>query len=121
MIEFVYNNTNHNSIDYFSFYLLYDFNLEIYYEIENDFVEKKILTIKNRIKYLHEIRQILIKRFKYVNFKQTKYYNKKHKFIKYYMSELIILSIKNFKQKRFNKKISYKFVEFFKIENKINA
>ena len=74
------------------------------------------------MKHSHEIKQTLTKQFKYVSFKQTKYYNKKHKFIKYYMSDLIILlSIQNFKQKRFNKKISYKFVKFFKIENKINA
>ena len=41
--------------------------------------------------------------------------------MKYYMSDLIMLSIINFKQKRFNKKISHKFVKFFKIENKIDA
>ena len=121
LIEFVYNNINHNFIDCFLFYLLYDFNSKIHYEIENDFVEKKISTIKNRIKHLHEIKQILTKRLKYVNFKQTKYYNKKHKFIKYYMSDLIMLLIKNFKQKRFSKKMSHKFVKFFKIENKIDA
>ena len=121
MIEFVYNNTNYNFIDCSSFYLLYDFNSKIHYEIENDFVEKKISTIKNRIKHLHEMKQILTKRLKYVNFKQTKYYNKKYKFMKYHISDLIILSIKNFKQKRFNKKISYKFVTFFKIKNKTNA
>ena len=121
MIEFDYNNANQNSINCSSFYLLYDFNSKIHYEIENDFVEKKISTIKNRIKHLHEMKQILTKRLKYVNFKQTKYYNKKYKFIKYYMNNFVILSIKNVKQKRFNKKISYKFVEFFKIKNKISA
>ena len=99
LIEFVYNNINHNFINCSSFYLLYDFNSKIYYEIENNFVEKKISTIKNRIRYLHKMKQILTKRFKYVNFKQTKYYNKKYKFIKYYVNDLIMLSIKNFKQK----------------------
>ena len=99
LIEFVYNNVNYNFINYSLFYLLYDFNSKIYYEIENDFVEKTISTIKDRIKYLHEMRQTLTKRLKYVSFKQTKYYNKKHKFMKYRVSDLIILSIKNFKQK----------------------
>ena len=32
-----------------------------------------------------------------------------------------MLSIKNFKQKKLNKKLSHKFAKFFKIENKINA
>ena len=41
--------------------------------------------------------------------------------MKYHVNDLIILSIKNFKQKRFSKKMSHKFVEFFKIENKIDA
>ena len=41
--------------------------------------------------------------------------------MKYHVSNFVILLIKNFKQQRFNKKISYKFVEFFKIKNKINA
>ena len=61
IIEFVYNNICHNFIDCLSFYLLYDFNSKIHYEIEKDFVEKKILIIKNRIKYLHEMKQILTK------------------------------------------------------------
>ena len=82
---------------------------------------KKILKIKNRIKHFYEMKSTLIKRFKYVNFKQIKYYNKKHKFIKYYVIDLIILLIKNFIQKQFNKKISHKFVKFFKIKNKINV
>ena len=39
----------------------------------------------------------------------------------YTIENLIMLSIKNFKQKKFNKKLSYKFAKFFKIENKINV
>ena len=35
------------------------------------------------------------------------------------MSDLILLSIKNLKQKRLNKKLSHKFVESFKMKNKI--
>ena len=35
------------------------------------------------------------------------------------MGDLILLSIKNFKQKRSNKKLSHKFVESFKMKNKI--
>ena len=36
------------------------------------------------------------------------------------MSDLILLSIKNLKQKQLNKKLSYKFVKLFSIKNKIN-
>ena len=37
------------------------------------------------------------------------------------INNLMILSTKNLKQKRFFKKISHKFVESFKIENKIET
>ena len=37
----------------------------------------------------------------------------------YSINDLIILFTKNLKQKRFNKKLFYKFVDSFKIKNKI--
>ena len=37
------------------------------------------------------------------------------------MSDLIILIIKNLKQKRLNKKLFYKFINFFRIVNKIKT
>ena len=37
----------------------------------------------------------------------------------YLIDNLIILFTKNLKQKRFNKKLFYKLVDFFKIKNKI--
>ena len=37
----------------------------------------------------------------------------------YSINDLIILFTKNLKQKRFNKKLFYKFVDFFKVKNKI--
>ena len=36
------------------------------------------------------------------------------------MSDLILLSIKNLKQKRLNKKLSHKFIESFRMINKID-
>ena len=37
------------------------------------------------------------------------------------MSDLIMLIIKNLKQKRLSKKLFYKFINFFRIVNKIRA
>ena len=37
------------------------------------------------------------------------------------INDLIILFIKNLKQKRFNKKLLHKFAKSFKIKNKINS
>ena len=67
------------------------------------------------------MRNSLTQRLENVDVQQTKHYNRKHKFMFYAIENLIMLSIKNFKQKKFNKKLSYKFAKFFKIENKINA
>ena len=36
------------------------------------------------------------------------------------MSDLMLLSIKNFKQKQFNKKLLYRFIDSFRMKNKIN-
>ena len=37
------------------------------------------------------------------------------------MSDLIMLTIKNLKQKRLNKKLFYKFMNFFRIVNKVKT
>ena len=70
---------------------------------------------------MHNIRKTLMKRLKYVVAKQTKFYNQKHIFKKFNVDDLIMFNIKNFKQRRFNKKMSHKYVKFFKIKNKIDA
>ena len=36
------------------------------------------------------------------------------------MSDLILLSIESFKQKRLNKKLSHKFINLFRMKNKID-
>ena len=59
------------------------------------------------------------KRLKKVAKYQTKYYNKNYKSKKFVVDELILLLIKNFNQKRSNKKMFFKFAKSFKIKNKI--
>ena len=88
----------------FSFNFMYDYHSKIYYEIEDNFVVKKISVAKNRIRQLNEMRNQCVQRLKYVDPQQTKYYNRKHIFISFAIEDLIMLFIKNFKQKRFNKK-----------------
>jgi hypothetical protein len=84
-------------------------------------LKKKIFIAKNKIKHLHEIKKTLIKRLKNVVATQTKYYNQNHESKKFNVNDLIMFNIKNFKQRRFNKKISHKFVKFFRVKNKIDA
>ena len=76
---------------------------------------------KNKIRRFYKIKNLLTQRLKHVNVQQTKYYNRKHKFMTFAIDDLIMLFIKNLKQKRFNKKLSHKFAKLFKIKNKIDS
>ena len=98
---------------------MYEYHSEIRYEVENNFFERKISSAKDRVEQLQNFRKNFEKRLKKVAKYQTKYYNKNYKSRKFVVGELILLSIKNFNQKRSNKKMSFKFVKSFKIENKI--
>ena len=98
---------------------MYEYNSEIYYEVENNFIKEKISSAKERVKRFHDIRNQLMQRLQRVSVEQIKYYNVNHKLKKYVVNNLILLSIRNFKQKRSSKKLSHRFVEPFKMKNKI--
>jgi len=119
--EFVYNNSYYVSVETSSFYLIYDYYSEIYYKVENNFTEEKISSAQKRVKQLYNLRKVLAKRFESAVAQQTKYYNKKYKSKSFVIEKLIILSTRNLKQKKSSKKISHKYVELFRIENKIET
>ena len=95
LIEFVNNNNLHNFVDVTLFYLMYKYYLEIQYKIKNNFFEKNILSIKDRVEQLQNFQKNFEKRLKKVVKYQAKYYNKNHKLKKFIVDELILLSIKN--------------------------
>ena len=121
MTEFAYNNIKYNFTEKFSFFFMYDYHSKIHYEVENNFIVKKVFEVKNKVRRFHEMKNLLTQRFEHVNVQQTKYYNRKHKFMTFAIDDLIMLFIKNLKQKRFNKKLSHKFAKLFKIKNKIDS
>ena len=100
---------------------MYEYNLEIHYDIENNVSQKRISFAKERVRRLHDLRNFLIDRLQRANAHQAKYYNEKHQLKSYAIDDLVMLSTKNLKQKRFNKKLSHRFERSFKIENKIEA
>ena len=77
--------------------------------------------VKNKIRRFYEMKNLLTQQFEHVVVQQTKYYNRKYKFMLFAIDDLIILFIKNLKQKKFNKKLSYIFAKLFKIKNKIQS
>ena len=60
-----------------------------------------------------------MQRLQQVSIEQIKYYNINYKSKKYVVNNLILLLIKNFKQKRLSKKLLHKFIKSFKMKNKI--
>ena len=52
LTKFVNNNNLHNFANVTSFYLMYKYHSKIWYEIENNFFEKKILLIKDCVEQL---------------------------------------------------------------------
>ena len=119
--KFAINNVQNVFIEVSFFYACYDYHLEIHYEIENNFIEERISNAKKRVKTFHDLKNSLKLRLERVDVEQTKYYNRKHKSMFFDINNLMMLSTKNLKQKRFFKKRSHKFVESFKVKNKIES
>ena len=76
LIEFVNNNNLHNFANVTSFYLMYKYYSELWYEVENNFFKKKIFSVKDCVEQLQSFRKNFKKELKKVADYQTKYYNK---------------------------------------------
>ena len=100
---------------------MYEYHPKIRWEIENNDSKNKMSAVNERVKRLQKFKNDIAKRLRNVFAAQIKQYNKSHQSQKYKMSDLIMLTIKNLKQKRLNKKLSYKFVNLFRIVDKIRT
>jgi len=49
MIKYAYNNNRYVFIKVSSFFLMYNYNSKIYYEIKNNLAKKRILFVKDRV------------------------------------------------------------------------
>ena len=58
---------------------MYEYNLKIHYEVENNFIKEEISFVKKRVKRFHNIRNQLMQRLQRISVKQIKYYNVNHK------------------------------------------
>ena len=82
---------------------MYKYNSEIHYKVENNFIKEKISFAKERIKQFYNIRNQLMQRLQNASVQQIKYYNANYQLKSYAVSDLMLLSTRNFKQKRFSK------------------
>ena len=56
LTKFVYNNFTHASVGASPFYLMYEYNLKIHYEVEDNFIKEEISSAKERVKRFYDIR-----------------------------------------------------------------
>jgi len=96
-----------------------NYNAFIYYDVENNVLKEIIFTVKNKVKKLYSDRETLLKQWKSAVVLQVKIYNQKYISKTFNKSDLILLSMKNLKQKYFFKKLSHKFAESFCITKSI--
>ena len=94
---------------------MYDYNPDIRY-IEDNSERKGISSAQERVKQLKEVKQTLIKRWQNIADTSAKYYNKHHKPKQYNIGEMVVLAIKNLKQKQPSKKLSHCFIGPFKVD-----
>ncbi len=64
IIKFVYNNNYYILVKTLSFYLIYNYYLEIYYKIKNNFTKQKTLLTQKHVKQLQDLKKNLIKNLK---------------------------------------------------------
>ena len=55
LTKFIYNNFIYALADASLFYLIYEYNSEIDYEVENNFIKEKKLSAKKWVKRFHDI------------------------------------------------------------------
>ena len=100
---------------------MYGYHPEIHYEVEDNSTVERVPKAKDRVRRLHEMRNLLAQRLEHAVAQQAKYYNRKHKPMSFAVGDLIMLSTKNLKQKRPSKKLSHKFAGPFRIKNKVES
>ena len=123
LTEYVYNNASHSSTRCSLFYAIYSYNPDFYINTKDSSPEEGGLAISERVSAVKEQVQQLDELYtSFMNWWQSvielyaKFYNKKHKPKKFNIRDLIMLLTKNLKQKRLNKKLSYRNISLFRVE-----
>ena len=119
--EFAYRQSNHSTIGCSPFMAMYGYDPVLELRLEDEASEGEVPAAKERVKEIDSIRQTLVKRWQSVLESQAKYFNKKHKQQEFQRGELVLLSAKNLKQKRSNKKLSDKAIGPFRVRKRIGT
>jgi hypothetical protein len=95
LAKFTYNNSEHSSTGLTPFYTLYRFNPELGTNVRDDVMEGGAPSTEERIRILAEERKELSQQLQTAAEKQKKYFDLKHKPMRFQVGQKVMLSAKN--------------------------
>ena len=113
--EFAYMQSQHKTLSCSLFYATYGYHPTLELTTEDGAPIGEVPEAKERVKKIHELRESLSKRWQSLAESQAKTYNKKHQPQTFRERDLVMLSAKNLKMKKPNRKLSDKAVGPFRI------
>ena len=106
--EFAYMQSEHKTLGCSPFYATYGYHPTLELTTEDCAPTREVPEAKERVKKIHELRKSLAKRWQSLAESQAKTYNKKHQPQTFQEGDLVMLSAKNLKMKKLNRKLSDK-------------
>ncbi len=94
IVEFIYHQTKHTSLNCSSFKVMYDYELIFDIHIKNNAMKEEVSAAKECIEMLQNVWNTLMKWWQNTIDVQTKYYNQKHKFKFFNIDDLIMLFVR---------------------------
>lgn len=119
LAKFAYMNTYHDSIGMSPNEARYGTTLDTRQGIEDDPQRGEIPTAKERAEGIILKRQELEATWRKTKEAQAKWYNQNHRPVEFKVGDMVLLSSKNIKTVRTSKKLDYRFVGPFKVEQRI--
>ena len=107
--------SQHKTLGCSPFYATYGYHPTLELTTEDSALKGEMPKAKERVKKIHELRKSLSKQWQSLAESQAKTYNKKHQPQTFQEGDLVMLSVKNLKMKKPNRKLSDKAISPFRI------
>jgi hypothetical protein len=110
LAEFTYNNSVHSTTGVSPFFAAYGMNPEIRINVEDDIPEGKAVAAHERAKQIQEEREALEERWRSAAEAQKRFYDKKHKNMKFKRGEKVMLSTKHLRLAQPSRKLADRYL-----------
>ena len=107
--------SQHKTIGFSPFYATYGYHSALEMTTENGAPTEEVPEVKERVKKIHKLCKLLAKQWQSLAESQAKTYNKKHQRQTFREKDLVMLSAKNLKMKKPNRKLLDKVTGPFRI------